>query len=147
MKKGDIYENCNCSSDCKSTILSVFDTKQQIDLNEYCSYASPILQYASYIMNNHKLWFYVSSLKEHNKMPSPLTFTNVCKYLVQHRLVVVKVEMATKSMMSSVRDRRFSFEAQIASLGSPYLIDYLPFVLLYRFTSFFQAEHLVCLSE
>ncbi len=117
MKKTETFENCSCLSDCKSTMLSVFDTRQQLDLDQHCNNMQ-IIEYTKFILSKHKLWFLLNRMNKKLQIEQPLSSKSICKYLVSHNLVIVKVEMATKSMMRSVRDKRFSFETQLASLGN-----------------------------
>lgn len=56
-------------------------------------------------------------MKKNIPLAAQYSSMDICKYLVSHHVAIVKVEMATKSMMRSVRDKRFSFETQLASLG------------------------------
>ncbi len=43
---------------------------------------------------------------------------DLCKEIVTNDLALVSVEIASKSMMRSVRDRRITVMGQIASLGN-----------------------------
>jgi len=115
MKSVGIFDNCNCSSDCKSTTFSIIDTRQILNVKKVCAGELP-LDYSYHLSYTHKLWFSINNLKglEMNRSP---TEQDLCKYFLTNHFTAVKVEIATKSMMRSVRDRRFSFETQLSSLG------------------------------
>ncbi len=47
-------------------------------------------------------------------------YEEICRHLLQNYLAVVKIEMATKSIIKSRRDKKFSFENQLSTLGNPF---------------------------
>lgn len=116
MKQSTSFDDCNCLSDCQSTTLSVFESSRPFDVADYCdNYNGLIFEYANFTFNKHKMWFQVNYLDD--KISKFETYTEACKYLMKNYIVLVKVEMATKSLIRSVRDKRFPFETQLSSLG------------------------------
>lgn len=115
--------NCQCPSDCKSTMLSVFESSQQLDFDFYCS-SVPTKIYAGHLLQKHKLWFQLQGLV--NNIPRNIDDEHeICKYLLKNHVVIVKVELASKAIMRSVRDKRFPFEAQLASLGTRFTCSFI----------------------
>jgi hypothetical protein len=116
MKQNGIFSKCNCPNDCKSTMLSVFESSQKLDYKKYCSSDNAIRKYVSHIIFKNGLWFQIQGLK--NDIPrNTKNWLEICKYLLENHVVIVKVELASKTVLRSVRDARFPFEAQLASLG------------------------------
>ena len=49
-------------------------------------------------------------------LPDP-TEMDFCFHLLKNEVAIVKIEMATGSVIRSVKDKRITFESQLASLG------------------------------
>jgi hypothetical protein len=48
---------------------------------------------------------------------TPLFLRTFCKKFLPENVVLVKVEMASKAITRSIKDKRFNFAAQLSSLG------------------------------
>lgn len=116
MKQRNTYDNCNCLSDCKSTTLNVFEMRQSLEPNRYF-YDSLIKDYANFTWKNHKMWFLINTLKGHLPDEKFNREENIHNYLLSNHVAIVKIEIVTTSMMRSIRDKRYPFEVQLASLG------------------------------
>ena len=52
-----------------------------------------------------------------NIILDPSNFDEFCNKFLKENVAVVKVEMATKSLTRSLKDKRFNFVSQLSSLG------------------------------
>ncbi len=52
--------------------------------------------------------------------PNPEQPKDFCNKFMMENLALVKVEMASKSLLRSVKDQRFNFVAKVSSLGKFY---------------------------
>ena len=123
---------CNCLPDCKETTLTVYDTSRILDLKH--------LKCSNFKLNNSKknypdyifcdlcqkivkhyriklLAEFMSDLGESQKMMNNIILDELCIKIISENVATVKVEMATKSITKSVKDKRYNFTTQISSLG------------------------------
>ena len=117
MKASATFDDCDCPDDCTSTALSIFESSRPLtDLTDYCD-PSNSLFYDFKVFTVEKLYygFYYDYVV--NNGPNPDSYDEICRYLLQRHVAIVKVEMATKSIIRSKRDKKFSFETQLSSLG------------------------------
>ena len=116
---------CNCPSDCFGTSFSVFESRIPID-NFYCTDTQRKLKEYPYsvlcnlcdqIRKTHYLGFLHYFIV--NGGPDPSKYGSFCNSLLGENVAIVKVEMATKSLTRSLKDKRFNFVSQLSSLGKP----------------------------
>ena len=127
--------NCECPSDCSETSLSVYDSIRELDISNIkcgkgsrydektksaypifllCDLCKSILRcnniriLAEFVDNINEL----KSIKEHG------ITDELCIKILNKNVATVKVEMATKSITKSVKDKRYTFTAQVSSLGT-----------------------------
>ncbi len=117
VKKDSTFEDCNCPNDCQSTTLTIFDTSKQIyDFAEYCNPSNKLFYYLkNFTTAHHHFGLFYNHIV--NDGPDPYDYQTFCRYLLQNHITIVKVELTTKRIMRSVRDKRFSFENQLSTLG------------------------------
>ena len=116
---------CNCKSDCSGTSFSVFESRIPIE-NLYCIDTSTNRKLKEYpysvlrnlcekILRTHYLRFVYNHIVDSG--PDPSNTEAFCNKLLRESASVVKVEMATKSLTRSLKDKRFNFVSQLSSLG------------------------------
>lgn len=117
MRSSSTFDECDCASDCRSTSLSIFESSRPIDdWKEYCEPGNDFFfQFKNLTVGKHYYGFYYNYIV--NNGPNPDSYEEICHYLLQNHVILVKVEMATKSIIRSVRDKKFSFENQLSTLG------------------------------
>ena len=107
-----IDQDCNCPNDCRKTTLSIFESSRPLDNTREIAYQTKsFCDYISAKYRGFHLYNYIV-----NDLPKPDEF-DFCEYLVKNEMVVVKIEMATGSVIRSIRDKRFTFESQLSALG------------------------------
>ena len=116
MKAPATFDDCDCPTDCRSTTLSVFESSRQMDdLKEFCDPGNAFyFEFKNFINKQHFGLRYNHIV---NGGPNPDEYDTICRYLLQNHVTIVKVEMATKSIIRSLRDKKFSFENQLSTLG------------------------------
>ena len=117
MKSDSTFEDCNCPNDCKLTTLNIFESSKQIyNFEQHCD-TKLMFYFTQFIKNYNKHLFGLLYNHIVNGGPDPFVPEMVCQYLFQNHITIVKVELTTKRIMRSVRDKRFSFENQLSNLG------------------------------
>jgi len=117
-------DQCQCPTDCQEIDYSIIKSNQQLLLpqnfctNEilktqypfsvYCEMCHKIIQY-------HKIRLVYDHYRS-NK-PHPDDINAFCHYFISNYTALVKIEMVSKSVMRSVRDKRFSLMSQVSQLG------------------------------
>jgi hypothetical protein len=117
-------DQCNCPMECEGTDYSIIKSNQQLHLPQnFCTNEILKTQYPFYvycemcekIIQFHKIRliydYYIS-----NK-PNPDNINAFCHYFISNYTALVKIEMVSKSVMRSVRDKRFSLMSQVSQLG------------------------------
>jgi hypothetical protein len=117
MKNDLDFEACDCPNDCKSTALNIFETSKQInDFKAYCGEINDLFfHFTKFIKANHYYGLYYNHLV--NDGLDPGDDDALCQYLIQNHITIVKVELTAKRIMRSIRDKKFSFENQLSTLG------------------------------
>jgi hypothetical protein len=117
-------DQCNCPMECEEIDYSVIKSNQPFLLPEnfctddkfktqypftvYCGICHKIIQYHKIrLVYDH----YVS-----NK-PHPDDINSFCHYFISNYTALVKIEIVSKSVMRSVRDKKFSLMSQVSELG------------------------------
>jgi hypothetical protein len=67
-----------------------------------------------------------------NNALDPGSVEKFCKKFLMENVALVKVEMATKSLTRSIKDKRFNFVSQLSSLGKQ----------IFLFVSYFIPENI-----
>jgi hypothetical protein len=117
-------DQCNCPMECEGTDYSIIKSNQpfllpknictddklktQYPFTVYCEMCHKIIQY-------HKIRLVYDHYRR-NK-PHPDDINAFCQYFISNYTAVVKIEMVSKSVMRSVRDKRFSLMSQVSQLG------------------------------
>jgi hypothetical protein len=115
--KPGTYESCNCPSECETTTYAISEsTRPILDFQEFCDDNTFIREYVDFIIANYKLKFVFDYFINENG-PSPERLTGVCQFLMKNHVSIIRVELASKSAILSVRDKRITFENQLAALG------------------------------
>jgi hypothetical protein len=82
------------------------------------------------IVKSYKARFLYNYIVKKNE-PNPDHWDTFCDTLLTQNVALVKVEMATKSLTRSLKDKRFNFVSQLSSLGKAIVVVViLPFVYL-----------------
>jgi hypothetical protein len=122
---------CNCPSDCSGTSFSVFESRIPI-VNFYCNNTqTKIKEYPYSVLCNlcNEIWktHYLGFLHNYIVLdgPDPSKYEAFCNTLLSEHVSVVKIEMATKSLTRSLKDKRFNFVSQLSSLGNAYNFLYI----------------------
>ncbi len=122
--KNASIDQCNCPMDCEEMDYSIIKSNQPLHLPQnfctddnlkiqypfsgYCGICHKIIQFhRTRLMYDH----YVSN------MPNPDDINAFCHYFISNYTALVKIEMVSKSVMRSIRDKRFSLLAQVSELG------------------------------
>jgi hypothetical protein len=123
---------CNCPSDCYETSFSVFESSKKIENPiDYCHNKKlknefPFTVFCSMcskIIKSQRIRFTYENIV--NGGPDPDIYTNpcnnnietFCNQFIKENVAIVKVEMATKFLTRSLKDKRFNFVSQLSSLG------------------------------
>jgi hypothetical protein len=124
--------SCDCPSDCYETSFSVFESSKQIENPpDYCHNKKlkneyPFTVFCSMcrkIIKSQRIRFIYENIV--NGGLDPDIFSNqpnnnlehFCDQFIKENVALVKVEMATKSLTRSLKDKRFNFVSQLSSLG------------------------------
>ena len=119
---------CNCLSDCFGTSFSVFESRIPLEYSDFDCKSFQIVQnkrdYPNYvfcdlcrkIVKSYKARFLYNYIVKKNE-PNPNRCDTFCDTLLTQNVALVKVEMATKSLTRSLKDKRFNFVSQLSSLG------------------------------
>jgi hypothetical protein len=91
-----------------------------MNLRDLCGDTKFISDYAGFIFDTFNLQFSLEYFIN-NRDPSPEKFTTFCEFLIRNHVSVVRIEIGSKSVIRSVRDKRISFENQLAALGNAIL--------------------------
>lgn len=128
-----VTSECDCPSDCFGTSFSVFDFSKPIDFSEldcakydksngkrdnpkyvFCDLCKRIIKhYKIRLLYNFEIDVELSKNK----------FNDFCQKMISKNVATVKIEMATKSITRSVKDKRFSVSGQLSSLGKKLQIE------------------------
>ena len=103
---------CDCDNDCSKTTFTIFESSTPIVADMDICYALIALQ--GFVGNRflaYHLYNYIV-----RGLPDP-TEMDFCFHLLKNEVAIVKIEMATGSVIRSVKDKRITFESQLASLG------------------------------
>ena len=124
--------SCNCPTDCYETSFSVYESSKKIENpidychNEKLKNDYPFTVFCAMcrkiIKSQHIRFIYENIV---NGGPDPDIFSNplnnnlehFCNKFIAENVALVKVEMATKSLTRSLKDKRFNFVSQLSSLG------------------------------
>ena len=108
--------------------------KIQYPFSAYCEICHKIIQFHRIrLMYDH----YVSN------MPNPDDINAFCHYFISNYTALVKIEMVSKSVMRSIRDKRISLLAQVSELGKNLHVSLNPGVNL---INLFELIHLLFLG-
>ena len=124
---------CNCDTDCSGMSYSVFDSRRPLEESEVASCDSYAVfarrrDYPNFvfcnlcrrIVRNYKIRLYYNFVV--SKHPNFNFLETFCSKFLLENVALVKVEMATKAITRSVKDKRYNFVAQLSSLGTAALI-------------------------
>jgi hypothetical protein len=133
---------CNCPSDCFGTSFSVFESRIPLEYSDIDCKSFQIVHtkrdYPNYvfcdlcrkIVKSYKARFLYNYIVKKNE-PNPDHWDTFCDTLLTQNVALVKVEMATKSLTRSLKDKRFNFVSQLSSLGKAIVVVVIqPFVYL-----------------
>jgi hypothetical protein len=96
--------------------------KTQYPFSVYCGICHKIIQYHKIrLVYDH----YVSN------MPNPDDIDAFCHYFVSNYTALVKIEMMSKSVLKSIRDKKFSLMSQVSELGNSFFRLYWYLVILW----------------
>ena len=84
----------------------------------------PNFALCTFCKNTHKNYLikfqYESIVKNE---PNPNSLNDFCKKFLMENVALAKVEMATKSLTKSIKDKRFNFVSQVSSLGMQIIFE------------------------
>ena len=117
MKFPTTFDDCDCLSDCKTTTLSIFESSRSNDyLDEFCDPGHNFFyKTIKTILGKDSYGLFYDHIVKNG--PNPENYDEFCRYFVKNHITIVRVEMATKSIIRSLRDKRFTFENQLSTLG------------------------------
>jgi hypothetical protein len=117
MKFPTTFDDCNCPSDCKTTTLSIFESSRPNDyLDEFCDPGHTFFyKTIKTLIGKDSYGLFYNHIVKNG--PNPAKYEEFCRYFVKNHITIVRVEMATKSIIRSLRDKRFTFENQLSTLG------------------------------
>ena len=122
--KSKLKESCNCPEDCYGTSFSVFPSVKDLEIpKNFCSdqkikdeFPFPIFcSLCKNVIKTHRMRFYYDHVI--NGASNPDDLDEFCHKFIHENVAVVKIEMATKFITRSVKDRRNSFVSQLSSIG------------------------------
>ena len=124
LEKQSSYKACNaaCLEDCSEVSYSVFQSKEILDADELCSTDL----FELFIMEDQMRRDFLNayeSLKygKPEYEDSGQNLKILCKEYIRNYVSIVNVEVATKTLMRSIKERRVSFSDRLAALGNIYL--------------------------
>jgi hypothetical protein len=133
---------CDCPSDCFGTSFSIFESRIPLEYSDFDCKSFQIVHtkrdYPNYvfcdlcrkIVKSYKARFLYNYIVKKNE-PNPNRWDTFCDTFLTQNVALVKVEMATKSLTRSLKDKRFNFVSQLSSLGKAIVVVViLPFVYL-----------------
>jgi len=118
------YNQCDCAADCEETDYSVLQSNQPFHLPQnFCTSNKLKVEYPYYvycglcqnIIHFHKIRliydYYVSN------GTNPDNIDEFCHGFISKHVALVKIEMMSRSVVRSIRDKRFSLTSQVSALG------------------------------
>jgi hypothetical protein len=137
-------KSCDCPSNCFDTTFTVYDFKKPLEkpglmCTEFATfekkkeYPYPIFcDLCRKALRFYKILFFYKFVVE--KSVNPGDISEFCNQFLMENIATIKVEIASPTMIQSVRDRRFNFSGQLSDLGEFNLnlcLDYHLFSLAY----------------
>ena len=123
---------CDCPSDCFGTSFSVFESRLPLEYSDINCVTYQLVQtkrdYPNFvfcelckkIVKSYRMrFFYNFNVNKNDSDPNRLDL--FCDRFLTENVALVKVEMATKSLTRSRKDKRFNFVSQLSSLGKELL--------------------------
>jgi hypothetical protein len=119
------YKICpECIEDCTEVTHSVFESKELIDTDSFCR--ETLMKYVTQEDTMRRgLFYFFERMKDGLKSvdSSRVNVTHeIFKEYVKEYVSIVNVEIATKTLMRSIKDKRVSFPDMLATLGNVKLI-------------------------
>ena len=115
--------NCDCPSDCYGTYLSIFESTRPLEIPTCSEFSTKNYEYPSRVLCEicknvikfHRIKLTYDFILDLGLDPTkPDAF---CNQFIKENVATVKVEMATRSIVRSVKDKRFNFVGQLSLLG------------------------------
>jgi hypothetical protein len=119
------YKICpECIEDCTEVTHSVFESKELIDTDSFCR--ETLMKYVTQEDTMRRSLFYFfermkDGLKTVDEDGVNVTY-EICKEYVKEYVSIINVEIATKTLMRSIKDKRVSFPDMLAALGTTMII-------------------------
>jgi hypothetical protein len=116
--------DCNCPSDCEETSFSVIKSNQILEYEYgFCSDErfntnfpnSIFCGLCRKIIKEQRIRFVYEHIV--NNGPDPNDLDKFCQKFVTENVALIEVEMATKTLIRSIKTKRFKFVDQLSSLG------------------------------
>jgi len=135
--KNASIDQCNCPMDCEEMDYSIIKSNQPLHLPQnVCTDDNLKIQYpfSAYCEICHKIiqFHRIRLMYDHyvSNMPNPDDMNAFCHYFISNYTALVKIEMVSKSVMRSIRDKRISLLAQVSELGKNFHVSLNPGVNL-----------------
>ncbi len=125
-------KGCDCPSNCFDTTFTVFDFKKPLEnpgmncsefaANEknknypypvFCDICRKALRFYK-LQFNYKFLFEKST---NSKSANPADIPTFCNQFLVENIATIKVEIASPTLILSMRDKRFNFSGQLSDLG------------------------------
>jgi hypothetical protein len=126
-------KTCNCSSDCRGLSFSIFESKTSFENpGEFCTKTydnmkktrdfpkTVFCELCGNVVRNNRIRVNYDHIMN-DGFDVNRTF---CDKFLTDNVALVKIEMVTKSITRSIKDKRYNFVAQLSSLGKySFLVD------------------------
>jgi len=117
-------QSCNCMPECDKTDFGTIQSMKPFEIKEgafctdnlnkdenqmiFCKMCETTLKY-------HR----IRILYDHfvNGGPSPDNIDEFCQYFIANHVTLVQIEMVSKSIIRSVKDKRHTFVSKLSSVG------------------------------
>jgi hypothetical protein len=130
-------DQCKCPTDCEEMDYSIIKSNQPLHLPQnFCTDDNLKIQYpfSVYCEICHKIiqFHKIRLVYDHytSDKANPDDINAFCQYFISNYTALVKIEMVSKSVMRSIRDKRFSLLAQVSELGKNFHVSMNPMVNL-----------------
>ena len=122
MSDETFYKKCQgiCLEDCKGMALTMWHTFFPLNLEEICKEGHMIYEQIDQTFGKHFAFESYRALVEGGSIPNlAASYANgsLCKSFVKNYLSFVSVESPSTSVISSRREKRFSFFDQLGTIG------------------------------
>jgi hypothetical protein len=107
---------CDCPQNCQDLAHSVFESRELLDPEELCKLDLTIT-YINEVESVHKFVLEFDNVMNNETVSRGIIQWKVFKNEQKSEIALVSVEIAAKSMLRSVRDRRITLSGQLATLG------------------------------